>query len=74
MENKKLKEMFAVVFTFAVMGIIGFSLFKPDSTVMDEGVSQTAKTAALAQGASDQVVVDNNESIAKTVIVKSPTN
>ena len=76
MQDKKLKEMFAVVFTFAVMGIIGFSLFKPDSTVMDEGVHQSAKSAVLAQSTSDQVeVVDNGAgSIAKTIVVKSPSN
>lgn len=75
MENKKLQEMFAVVFTFVVMGIIGFALFQPDSNVIEDKVGDTAKTAVLAQDASDQLeMVDNDASNSKTVIVKSATN
>lgn len=40
--------MFAVVFTFAVMGIIGFSLYQPDEKVIQDSKATTTQSALTA--------------------------
>ncbi|MDO5769682.1 MAG: hypothetical protein Q4P13_09265 [Psychrobacter sp.] len=63
MQDKKLKEMFAVVFTFAVMGIIGFSIFQPDEKVLDNGKSTLANTALTASDEQNASALQSHQPV-----------